>query len=189
MKNNTLKRKNLKHAIADKFVKSIGHSVNFERNYKNVWHEAESMGDYKSIGFLHYGYDKYCSVQAWHDKITKKRRWWFGLSFSSQSRLNDFLSATGEEAKIKFNYSNSKLDDSSLMKLVEEKWTDESEYYLGVYSIEDSEPQAMKELLRIVQRLPDNNYIEINRRFVKRETKAEEICLFKSWDIKVTSKS
>ena len=151
------------HKYADLFFEGFTKSSNFVRNYKNEWYELED-GVCKTIGKFYYDEGKTCDVQVWYDSVTGINRWWFGLSFSDSNYLEEFKLIS--KLNIELLFDDDSFKDSWLMRIVEERCADNKEFFIGVYSKNKKETDAIIKALEIIANIPDDNYPEMHRKLM-----------------------
>ena len=145
------------------YFESMSRLGGFERRYEKNWKEAECDGRYKGLGLLHFGVDKKCRVQVWHDKITGVKRWWFGLSFDGKETLDEFAKVISKETLPHFN--ENVFNKNWLMRPISEKWKGEKEWYLGIYSKKGKELEAIASIVQLSKKFDNPNYLRINRKY------------------------
>ncbi|WP_217907583.1 HNH endonuclease [Desulfosediminicola ganghwensis] len=137
--------------MAGTFLERFKDVENFVQYNEKAWHEAESEGNYKKIGYLHVNNKAKCIIQLWYDKNSTKKRWWFGFCFSDLETFELFVKIANLKNIIEF--SESGFNPNWVDNLVQEKWKDETEYYLGIYSSKNNEENAQTKIVNISNNL------------------------------------
>jgi len=137
--------------MAISFLERFKDVENFVQYNEQTWHESDSEGNYKKIGFLKINTDTQCIIQLWYDKNTEQKRWWFGFCFSDQETLDLFINIANLKNLKEFTESG--FNQNWVDNLVREKWINESEYYLGIYSSKNNEENSQNKIVNISKKL------------------------------------